>query len=156
LFPILDALVVFYFMDQIRMITAAIPLIPRILFLFQMLGAAVLLVSFIVSIRKQAGDNRVWKLILVVSWIEFATFAVAFFTNAVGYVSLASLLGDAALKSAYLAVILYAAIALVIGLMVIALRTRPLALLGMVRRHQPLLLHRITVAMQWIAGLGLR
>ncbi len=154
LFPILNALVVFYFFDQIRLVAAAVPFASRMLFLAQMLAAMLLIVSLIRSIRKQASENRVWQVILVISWLEFATFSVAFLASSIGYVSLASLLGDAALKSAYLAVILYGAISLAIALLVLALRTRPLAWLGMVRRHQPLLLRRLTLGMEWLAAAG--
>jgi small-conductance mechanosensitive channel len=61
-------------------------------------------------------------------------------------------MGDAVLKSAYFAVVLYACVSIVIGLLVIALRTRPLSLLGMVQRHQALLLTRLTRAVRWAAA----
>ena len=38
LFPVLNALVVFYFIDQLRTIAAALPLVSRLLFLAEMLG----------------------------------------------------------------------------------------------------------------------
>jgi small-conductance mechanosensitive channel len=152
LFSLLDSLVAFYFIDELRVITAAIPAVVRVLFLIEMLGAAGLLASFIHSIRGQSARNRIWRIVHVVGWLVLVTCLIAFAADALGYVSIGSLLGDAALQSAYLAVVLYACVSIAIGLVVIALRTRPLIRLGMVCRHQTMMLRRITWAIRWLAA----
>jgi len=77
--------------------------------------------------------------------------AAAFIANAVGYVTLANLFGNALLNGAYLALILSALVEILDDLVVIALRSRPLSLLGIVRRHGTLLRHRLRLALQWLA-----
>jgi small-conductance mechanosensitive channel len=82
-----------------------------------------------------------------------AVFATAFIANAFGYVSLSELLGNAALRSAYLAVILYAAMRIADGLIMGALSIYPLAMLRMVNRHRYLLWSRARRVVQWAALL---
>jgi small-conductance mechanosensitive channel len=73
-----------------------------------------------------------------------AGFGAIIVTNSLGYVALANYLSVGILSAAYFAVILYAAARILEGLVLFALRTRPLASLGMVQRHQTLLQQRIT------------
>jgi small-conductance mechanosensitive channel len=154
LFPILDALVVFYFLDQLRSIVAVVPVVARFLLMLEMLGGAVLVILFIRSTRTEASSNKVWDVIRFVGWLWTGAFAAAFFCVVFGYVSLANLLGDASLGSAYLAVILYACARVVAAMLVIAVRSRPLVFLQMVRRHQPALLAHMRRALYWLAGGG--
>ncbi len=159
LFPILNALVVFYFLDQVRAISAVIPLVARMLLIFEMLGAAILVILFVRSISGPDHSGRAWSIIRVISWLWIAASVLSLIGATVGYVNLANLLGDAALGSAYLAVILYAAMVIVSGLIVISLRSRPLSLLKMVRQYPGLLLSKATVFLQlatfvaWVLGV---
>jgi small-conductance mechanosensitive channel len=154
LFSILNALVVFYFLDQLRSIVAVVPVVARFLLMLEMLGGVVLLILFIRSTRSEATSSRLWSLVRFVGWLWTASFVGAFFCDVFGYVSLANLLGDASLGSAYLAVILYACARVLAAMLVIAVRTRPLAYLQMVRRHQPVLLARMRHVLYWLAGGG--
>ena len=95
LYAILNALVVFYFLDQIRAIAAVIPLVARMLLIFEMLGAAILVISFVRSITGPTCEGRVWTIIRFVGWVWIAAFALALIGATVGYVNLANLLGDA-------------------------------------------------------------
>ena len=149
LFPILNALVVFYFLDQVRSIAAVVPLAARALLLIESFGAVFLLMSFIRSSRLQDNDSRVWNIIRFFSWLWIIVFVLAFLGDIVGFVSLSSLMGDAALGSAYLAVILYACMLIISGFLVISFRSRPLSLLRMVREHQGLLLFRTSAFLHW-------
>lgn len=83
--------------------------------------------------------------------IALALFAAAFLANACGYVTLANLVGNAVLESAYLAVILYVAARISYGLVMFALRARPLNLLGMVRDNLPLFRRRVRGMVQVLA-----
>ena len=157
LFPVLNALVAFYFLDQVRGIAAVVPIAARVVLLAEMVGAAILLISFIRSTRNL--QTSIWKLIRAVSWLWTTVFVVAAISDILGFVSLANLLGDAALGGAYLAVILYAGAVIVSGLTLIALRCRPVNLLKMVRDNQGLVLHRSTrfiyflAFVAWIVGV---
>jgi potassium efflux system protein len=69
-----------------------------------------------------------------------------------GYVSLANLLGDAALGSAYTAVVLYAGARIISGFLTVALHSRFLARLQLVREHHVLILYRLNLILIWIAS----
>jgi potassium-dependent mechanosensitive channel len=154
--PILYALVVFYFVDQVRTLTAAVQLVPRLLFLAEMLGGMLFLVWLVRSLGQPTeltpNTARSPKTIKAGASVGWAVAAVAFIANAAGYVTLANFLGNALLCSAYLALVLYAMVEVLDGLVTVALRLRPLALLTMVRRHQALLRRRVRRGLQWLAS----
>jgi small-conductance mechanosensitive channel len=157
LFPVLNALVVFYFIDLLRTISTALPLVSRLLFLAEMLGGLIFLVWLIKSRRlsevPDAERNWLWTILRIGTRIAGLVFPAAFIANVLGYVSIAGLAGDAVLGSAYVAVILYAAIRIADGMIMFALRMRPLSQLGMVRRHRRLVRRRVQRTLRWIAAL---
>lgn len=146
LLPLLYAVVVFFFVDQVRMITAAIALVPRLIFLAEMLGGAGFLLWFLATLRRGASatppqkSSRMVRLGVQVACVLFGATALA---NAAGYVALANLLGNAVLRSMNFGLILYAVVQIFDALIAMALRVRPLTLFGMVRRHCELLRVRI-------------
>ncbi len=152
LFLILDALVVFYFVDQVRMVAASVPALGRGLFLAEMLGGCVTLGLLVRARWDVVPTDAMGWVVRVGLRVWLAVFAGCLLTDAVGNVSLAELVGGAALGGGYLAVILYACTRVVGGLAVIFLRSRPLTLLNGVRRHQPLLLSRVTAGVDWVAA----
>jgi small-conductance mechanosensitive channel len=81
-------------------------------------------------------------------------FLATFIANALGYVSIASLVGNTLLSSAYIAVVFYVAVRIADGLIMFASRVRPLRLLGMVHRHRSMLRRRIRRVLQWLAIIG--
>ena len=60
---------------------------------------------------------------------------VVFHRQCLGYVSIAGLVGNAVLGSAYVAIILFAAVRIADGLIMFILRIHPISLLGTVRSH---------------------
>ncbi len=158
LYPILNALVVFYFVDQLRTVMAALPLLSRLLFLAEMLGGIIFLAWLIKSARlsqvQESERGGLWKSLRLGVRVALAIFGFTFIASALGYVSLANLVGNATLGSAYVAVILYAAIRIADGLIMFAARVRPLSSLGMVHRHRPLLRRRMRGVLQWVATIG--
>ncbi len=158
LFTILNALVVFYFVDQVRAVSAALPVLSRLLFMAEMLGGLVFLLWLIKTERltrvPEAARNRLWKAVAVSARIGAVVFAAALIASALGYVSIASLVGNALLGSAYVAVIFYAAVRIVDGLIMFSFRLWPLSALGMVRRHRPLLRRRVQRLVRWLATLA--
>jgi potassium-dependent mechanosensitive channel len=140
LFPILNALVVFYLVAQVRSLVAAMPVLSRVILLLEMLGGAVFLLWFLRANRTPAGATPTlhkWTLHAVRAGLLL--FIVVFVTNALGYVALANYLGNGALSAAFLALLLYAAAGIVSGLAFFALEISPLSGFRVVQRHRPLL-----------------
>ncbi len=143
LFPILNALVVFYLIAQLRALAAALPVLSRLMLLLEMIGGAIFLAWFIRSTRGASGGTTSRKIIRAAARIGFVLFALVFCANALGYVGLANYLGGGALAAGYLAILLYAAAEILEGLIFFALQIRPLASLAMVQRHRGLLRRRV-------------
>jgi potassium efflux system protein len=140
LVPLLNLLVIFYFVDQVRSVAASQEVLSRVLFLAEML-AGCLFFALSVALPR-------WKTIFR---IVSAAFGLAFLANATGYVGLSELIGNTLLLSAYLALILYAIIRITDGLTAGALSIPPLGRLGMVSRHRVFLQKRTHQALGWAA-----
>jgi potassium-dependent mechanosensitive channel len=155
LFPILNALLVFYFVDQVRLIATVLPLSGRFVSAAEMLGATLFLIWLIRSKHLLAiGVNttkRFAKAIRVAAQIGLIVFPAALLTNVFGYVNLANLLANGALRSAYVAAALYATLRIVEGLIIIALAARPLGLVRVVRLNRPMLQRRICGVAEFLA-----
>ena len=155
LFPILNALVIFYFVDRLRDVTASVSLVSRVLFLAEMLGGIIFFIWFLRSKRLarkiEAGHFHLFTLIKKAIPFVIAIFFVAFLANALGYVSLSGIIGKAILGSAYLALILYAAVQIVESLLIFAFRARPLSALRMVKEHRRLIRAKIFRILKWLA-----
>jgi small-conductance mechanosensitive channel len=144
LFPLVNALVVFYLVAQLRVLTASIPALSRVILLLETVGGLIFLIWFVRSRRRSGPRTTSNKTARIASSIAVAGFGAIIVTNSLGYVALANYLSVGILSAAYFAVILYAAARILEGLVLFALRTRPLASLGMVQRHQTLLHERTT------------
>ena len=81
-------------------------------------------------------------------------FAVALVGGALGYMRLARLLASGLLGSGALALTLYAAVRVVVGIVAFALRVWPLGLLQMVQHHRDLLERRTHHVLVWAAIMG--
>jgi len=153
--PVFYALVVFFFVDQARALTAAVELLPRLLFLAEMLGLAAFLAWLLYALgrrpRASGGSDRSRRTIRVAAAVGCALASAAFAANGAGYVTLANLVGNAVLGSAYLAIILYALVEIIDGVAALALSVRPLALSGVARRHGPLIRRRLRRGLQLLA-----
>src|SRR5215831_6920803 len=144
LFPLVNALVVFFLVAQLRVLTASIPALSRFILLVEMVGGLIFLIWFVRARRRSGPRTTSNKTARIASSIAVAGFGAIIVTNSLGYVALANYLSVGILSAAYFAVILYAAARILKGLVLFALRSRPLASLGMVQRHQTLLQERIT------------
>ena len=119
LFPVLNAMVLFYFTDQLRSVLATSPVLARFLFLGEMLGGALFLAWLLRSkgVKALRQENaRVARNTVAGARVALAVFLAAFLANSAGCAGLGLLLGNAALGSGYLAVVLYAAIRIADGL----------------------------------------
>ena len=155
LLPVLYAIVVFYFMDQLRAVVAAVQFVPRALFLIETLGGAVFLVWLLSSLRPQpdqvAEDRRIRRWARIAAVLAFVFLVGTALANALGYVTLANLTGNAAFGSAYFGVLLYALVTILDALIAMLLRVRPFSSLGMVRSHRELLRVRIRWVLSFLA-----
>jgi potassium-dependent mechanosensitive channel len=156
-YPGLYGLVVFYVVDQFRTVTAAEQLLPRLLLLGEMVGIMAFLFWLVRSINRLHGPTmkvgRLNKIIKIAASLAFALGAAAFIANATGYLTLANLIGNAILGSAYFALVLYALTELLQSLVMIAFRLRAFRTLRIVSRHGVLLRHRLHRIFQWTAVL---
>ncbi len=155
IYPILYSLVAFFFIDQFRTIIEPLPTFFRLVFMAEMLGGAILF-SWI-YFRKLGRDETeeivygsIFKTIKTAAIVAVPIFAVSFLANAFGFVGLARLTGNAVLKSAYAAVILYAVVRILDGLLIFALRLRPLSLLGMVKNNRAFIQNRLRRWLSWL------
>src|SRR5262245_31683340 len=143
LFPIVNALVVFYFLAQVRAVAASIPVLSRFILLLETLGGLIFLIWYIRMRRRSGPRTTSNKTAHVAASIALAGFGAIIAADSLGYVGLANYLSVGILATAYFAVALYAAARILEGLVFFALRTRPLASLAVVRRHEQLLRRRI-------------
>ena len=148
---------VMYFVDQVRVITAAMPLLGPVVFGAEMLGGTLFLIWLIRSKHfPTIGANttkRFARAIRVATQIGLIVFPATLLANVFGYVNLANLLGNGALRSAYVAAALYAALRIVEGLIIISLAARPLGLMRVVRLNRPMLQRRICGVAEFLAFL---
>jgi potassium-dependent mechanosensitive channel len=143
LFPIVNALVVFYFVAQLRALTASIPVLSRFILLLETVGGFIFLIWFIRA-RSHSGPRTTSnKTARIAGSIALAGFGAIIAADLLGYVALANYLSVAILTAAYFAVALYAATRILEGLVFFALQVRPLASLAVVQRHQQLLRSQI-------------
>ena len=152
-FPILNALIVFYLVAQLRRVVASLPGLSRLILLLEMVGGLIFLIWFIRSTRSPTRESGTTshKARRAGARIGLVLFSAVLLTNVLGYFRLANYLATGALFAAYLAILFYAAAGVVSGLIFFALHVRPLAGLGVVRRHRTLLQHRLTRGVFFVA-----
>jgi len=155
LFPIVPGLVLFYFVDQLRIVVASHQLLSRLLFLVEMLAAAFFGFRALSVVRSLASDSgkigRAIKIALFAVRLAIGIFLVAFVLNVIGYNRLSKLIGHTLLTSAYLALVLYGLIRIVDGIVLSALNVPPLARLGLIKRNRAFLYERTWRLLVWLS-----
>jgi potassium efflux system protein len=156
-YPILNAIVILYFVGQFRILAASLPVLARVIFLGQILGATVFLVWVLGSWRlpPEAAEThgRVWRIIRAIAKIGLVILPAAFLVNIFGYVNFGNLLGIIFLRSAYIAAMLYTAIRIIEGLIIIALQVRPLGSLRVISLHRRMIQRRTCRVLEFLAFL---
>lgn len=158
LLPLLYALAAFYAVGLAVSVTESLPALSRTLFLAEMIGGVVLLAWFLRSAPRATGfqeiaGTRHWALVHAAVKVALAAMAASALANVLGFVSLSRLIGDAVLTSAFVAIMLDGFVRVAHALLGVAIYVRPVAALGMVRRHGRLLRRRLTWALALAAGL---
>ena len=156
-YPILNAIVILYFVGQLRILAASLPVLARFIFLGQVLGASVFLVWVLRSwhLPAEAAEThgRVWRTIRAIAKIGLIFLPAAFLANIFGYVNLGNLLGIIFLRSVYIAAMLYTAIRIIEGLITIALQVRPLGSLRVISLHRQMIQRRTCRVLEFLAFL---
>jgi len=157
-YPILSALVVLYFVGQLRLLAASLPHSGRLLFLGQMLGGSLFLIwllrSWHLPTAAAETDGRLWRGIRAIALIGLIILPAAFLANIFGYVNLGNLLGIIFLKSVFVAAMLYNRHTDPRRLdHIIALQVRPLGSLRVVSLHRPMLQRRTCRVLEFLAFL---
>jgi potassium efflux system protein len=157
LYPILNALVILYFVGQLRVLVASLPELARLIFLGQMLGASLFLVWLLRSrhLRTEADetDERFLRAMRWITKIGLILLPAAFLADTFGYVNLGNLVGVTFLRSVYIAAVLYTAVRIIEGLIIIALQVRPLGPLRVITLHRPMVQRRTCRFLEFFAVL---
>jgi potassium-dependent mechanosensitive channel len=156
-YPILNAIVIMYFVAQLRILAASLPVLARFIFLGQVLAATLFLVwvlrNWHLSTEAAETHSRLWRTIRAIAKIGLILLPATFLANIFGYVNLGNLLGIVFLRSVYIAAVLYTAIRIIEGLIVIVLQVRPLGSLRVISLHRPMLQRRTCRALEFLAFL---
>jgi small-conductance mechanosensitive channel len=131
--------------DLVRHSVSVVPLLEQQIFLIEMLAAIAAVAWWLARRRRAAREgalSRTDAALRLAARVALVVFAVAFVAGAAGYINLGLLLGAGVLGNGYLALVAFAGLRVADGLAAFALRVQPLSLLGMVRRHGPLLERR--------------
>ena len=156
-YPILNAIVIMYFVGQLRILAASLPVLARVIFLGQILGAIVFLVWVLRSWRlpPEAAEThrRVWRTIRAIAKVGLIILPAAFLVNIFGYVNFGNLFGIIFLRSVYLAAMLYTAIRIIEGLIIIALQVPPLGSLRVISLHRQMIQRRTCRVLEFLAFL---
>jgi potassium-dependent mechanosensitive channel len=141
----------------LRQICASLPLLARVLLLAQTLGAVLFLIWMIrgrrLAVTSDKTSKRLSRVTSSAIWLGLIVLSASLLSNILGYVNLANLLVSTFLLSVYFAALLYVAIRIVDGLIVIALQVGPLASLRAVQLHRPMLHRRLLGAIDFLALL---
>jgi len=156
-YPIINAIVILYFVSELRILAASLPVLARFIFLAQILGASVFLVWLLrrwhLPAEAAETHGRVWRTIRMIAKIGLVFLPAALLANIFGYVNLGNLLGIIFFRSAYIGAVLYTAIRIIEGLMMIALRVRPLGSFRVISLHREMILRRTGRALEFLAFL---
>src|SRR5271157_1333773 len=156
-YPTLNAIVILYFVGQLRILSASLPVLARFIFLGQLLGATVFLVWVLRSwhLPAEAAEThgRIWRTIRAIAKIGLIILPAAFLANIFGYVNFGNLLAIVFLRSVYIAAMLYTAIRIIEGLIIIALQVRPLGSLRVISLHRQMIQQRTCRVLEFLAFL---
>jgi potassium-dependent mechanosensitive channel len=154
--PVLNALVAMYFVDQVRLLVASLPGLARFLFLAQMLGGSLFLLWLLRSqhLRTVPESNlRFPQVMRAIAVVGLVFLPAAFLANLLGYIDLGNLLALIFLRSVYAAAVLYTAVRILEGFIIIALQVKPLRVLRLVSLHRAMIQRRAGLVLRFLAVL---
>ncbi len=154
--PFLYAMLVVYVASRLVETLDAVPAIERVLFQLLMVATLAVLGWLLRRhrlLRREAARSTARSVNWTIRGIRAAVagFAAALACDLSGFTQLARFIADAVFGAIYGAVILYAGVQVVYGLVRLALNMWPLQSLGMVRNHKILLESRARRLVRWAA-----
>lgn len=152
--PILIAIVILYLINDLRLLTASVPFLSRVLFLTEMLGGIIFLLWLIRSKNRTAvsdgPDPHHDGITKKIGIFVVLPFTFAFMSNALGYVSLAGIIGRAIVTGAVLALVFYALMRVFDSLLNFVFRISPFSRLMMVKSHRRLIQKKLFKFTKWM------
>jgi len=132
------ALVILHLSDQIRFLADIEAVIERVIFLAEVAAGMAVLVWMLRPARFNQLSNSAFTLkwLRRLLYLTQALLAVSLLANLFGFVTLAKVLGEGVLHSAYLGALLYAAARIIIIVIALLLRTRRARALAFARSHR--------------------
>lgn len=156
-YPLLNAMVILYFVGRLQVLAASLPVLDRFIFLGQVLGATAFAVWVLRNWRVPAEavetQRLIGRVIRAMAKVGLVILPATFLATVFGYVNLGNLLGIVFLRSVYLAAVLYAAVRILEALTIIALQVRPLGSLRVVSLHRSMLQRRACRVLAFLAFL---
>lgn len=146
---VLYSLLAFFVVDQGRALLASQSLLVRLLFTTEM---AVIILAGLWRIRQQVPITYPGQ--QLVRWGSLMASSLAFVAANLGYLSLAYLVGDALLSSAYLALLLYPLVRILESFTMFSLRVPPLSLLSSVRNYGSVYQARVRSVLRFLGTLA--
>lgn len=146
--PLPWGIVVLYVVDRARDLTETMPTLERVVFLVEVVGALGLLLwllrpSRLPEVPLEYRQIPFFRLIGVAMRIAVAVLALAIVAELAGFGNLANLLGNGALRSAFLGLFVFVSLIVVNSLATFALVVWPLRLLRAISRHRLLVRRRL-------------
>jgi small-conductance mechanosensitive channel len=143
--PTFYALVAFFLVDRARDLVAPLITLERLIFVLEMLAAAVVVGQLLRPSKFSLIRRRIRRAVFAVTALRLAgvTLIVSAFADVLGSTVLALILGEGVLASAYVAVAAYAVYRVIEGVVGVSLRSGAARKLNMVRGHRPLILRRV-------------
>jgi small-conductance mechanosensitive channel len=136
-----------------------LPALTRIVFIVEMLIASAALVFLlrpgrVAAVPREISTSTPFRLVGTGLRIALAGFLFSLLATLSGYSQLGKLLGLGLLRSAMFGLLFYALVSVLYGLLLFAVRSRPLRLLGMVRHHRARIESRGRRFVAWVAAAG--
>ncbi len=141
----------FFVLDRVREWVEAMPLIERIVLDVQAIGALICFSLILRPSRLSLVEGPSFWLLQLSRLIKVSMLvtSVALIASLIGFSNLASLLVGGVLNSAYAGIFLLAIYMLLVSTVRLAMRSRPLLLLNLVRSHRALVEERLLFVVQW-------
>ena len=154
--PFLYSLLALYVLSRVLELLDTVPVLERVLFQLQMLATVALLAWLLRRhhrLRHSTSDSGIRSVNWTLRGIRAATagFGLALVADLIGFTNLARFVAEATLGATYTAVILYAGVQVVYGLIRLGLNLWPLQNLSMVRNLKSTIERRARLATRWVA-----
>ena len=156
IYPMLNALIVFFLVDRIRALIAPLPVLARLVHLAELAAIVVLVLYWLRPARlhqipAQTAESPIFRIVGLALKVALAQAVIGMLAEMLGFSRLAHVLGDVTAMAGYAGVVLYGATQVINSMIAFLLRVRPFTRLVMVRRRRRLIHEGLYRAIQWAA-----